>query len=125
MTIRIIVPLRWESDLRKELFKKLTELGYTWSAGDSLNTDRKGFHNMAYIAIFITEPIVRFSSNIEIGKKLKDISWYNYFVSCPDVDGVIQSINFIKQYLSENPEEYKIQDFITNHCLFSDLLLSI
>ena len=125
MTIRIIVPLTWESDLRKELFQKLTELGYTWSAGDSLNIDRERFHNMAYIAIFITDPIVRFSSNIEIGKKLRDISWYNYFVSCPDVDGVIQSINFIKQYLSENPEEYKIKDFITNHCLFNDLLLSI
>ena len=125
MTIRIIVPLTWESDLRKELFQKLTELGYTWSAGDSLNIDREIFHNMAYIAIFITKPIVKFSSNIEIGKKLRDISWYNYFVSCPDVDGVIQSINFIKQYLSENPEEYKIKDFITNHCLFNDLLLSI
>lgn len=125
MTIRIIVPLKWESNLRRELFQELNKLGYTWSKGDLLDVDQENMHNMAYIAIFITEPIIKFSSNIEVGKKLKDIGWYNYFLPCPDINKVIGSINFIKQYLDENPEECKIEDFITNHHLFKDLLLSI
>lgn len=125
MTIRVIVPLTWESDLRRELFLKLKELGYTWSKGDPLDSDQEKMHNMAYVAIFINQPIVKFSSKIELGEKPKSEHWYNYFLTYPDVDKVLQSINFIKQYLDEDQDEYEIENFIMSHHSLKDSLLLI
>lgn len=115
MTIRIVIPLNWESQFRIDLFSKLKELGYRWSKGDSLDSDYAKLHTMAYVAIFADQPIVKFSSKKELGEKPYGESGFNYVMIRPTVDEVVKTMKYIQQYLNENPVEEEIHDFIKMH----------
>jgi hypothetical protein len=123
MTVRIVIPLKWESPFRIDLFNKLKELGYRWSKGDSLDVDYAKLHKMAYVAIFVTEPIVRFSSKKELGQKPTSENGFNYIMIRPAVDDVVRCLSYIKQYLNENPDSDEVEEFIMNHHVLKDNLL--
>ncbi len=115
MNIRVIVPLKWESDFRIDLFSVLKKRGYTWSGGDSLDVDQQKMHNMAYIAICVDRPIISFSSKISIVEKYRGECGYNYVVVNPTIDNIFNSINFINKLLEEQIDEFYLDSFIRSH----------
>ena len=123
MIVRIVVPLKWTSPFRKVLFLKLKELNYTWSQGDSLDSDYPRLHRMSYVAIYVTEPIVKFSSNIELGQKPFTDMFYNYVIKSTNVNNIIMHLKYLQQYLSRDPEEEDFKEFIMVHDELKDNLL--
>ena len=123
--IRIVVPLKWDSDLRKELFKILQEKGYKWSGGDPLSLEREKYQNMAYVAIYAVNPYIRYSSHIEMLNKPVSDCGYNYILpSNVKIKQILKSLVYVKTLLSEDPAEYKIDNFVTSHHELKDWFLT-
>ena len=123
MNIRVVVPLKWNSQFREDLFTTLKQLGYKWSKGESLTTDKEKFHHMAYIAINCNEPFVTFSSKMNIVEKPVSECGLNYILVRPDIPKILSTINYIKQYLAESPREEDLHSFVQSHYELKDLFI--
>lgn len=121
--IRVVVPLKWNSALRRELFHKLQQKGYTWSCGDSLSQDKEKYHNLAYVAIYVYPLHVKYSSKIELVQKAESECGFNYVLpSNVNVDKIFHSLDYIKSVvLNEIKEEDALRSFVNTHYSIKDM----
>ena len=123
--IRVVIPLRWESVKRKTLFEELKKLGYTWSQGDSLDTDKENLHRMAYVAVYINAPVIRFSSNPKLIDKPVSECGYNYIIhDSSSVSDIIKSLKYLQSLSEEDLNtEYRIKGLVESHYRLKDFFM--
>jgi len=115
MEIRVIVPINWDSNLRRDLLKALKFRGYTWRCGEDLESNQPNCVNAKYIAISTTHSVVSYSSHLDIISKVSSGCGYNYILATPSVEKAIQTVQLIQKYWLNQLEENQIVDLLQEH----------
>lgn len=123
MEIRVIVPINWDSDLRRELLKALKFRGYTWRCGEDLESNQPNCMNAKYIAISTTHPVISYSSHFDIVDKVSSSCGYNYILPTPSVKRAIQTVQLIQNYWLHKLDEDQIVALLQEHRTLLDTII--